>query len=50
MYWPTREDRGRRVGRVVIYALEDIEPEAAKDSKQMPHLLGKRYLFLAIAL
>lgn len=30
--------------------LEDIEPEAAKDSRQMPHLLGKRYLFLAIAL
>ena len=49
MYWPTREARGRRVGHVVI-TLEDTEPDAARDSRQMPHLLGKRYLFLAIAL
>jgi hypothetical protein len=33
-----------------LYTLEDIEPEGAKDFKQMPHLLGKRFIFLAIAL
>ena len=29
---------------------EDIEAEGAKDLKQMPHLLGKRFPFLSIAL
>ena len=33
-----------------LYTLEDIEPEGAKDLKYMPHLLGKCFLFLAIAL
>jgi hypothetical protein len=41
---------GDAASAMSLYTLEDIEPEAAQDSRQMPHLLGKRYLFLAIAL
>jgi len=44
------ERPGGAASAVSFYTLEDIEPEAANDSRQMPHLLGKRYLFLTIAL
>jgi hypothetical protein len=40
----------RCVGHVAIYPRGHIELDGAKDLKQMPRLLGKCFLFLAIAL
>jgi hypothetical protein len=43
-------DSGAPAPATSLYTLEDIELDGAKDLKQMPRLLGKCFLFLAIAL